>query len=72
VTVDSSSNAWRSGLREGDIIVSVNRKRVIGAEEFATEIAKSPNRLVMDIVRNDQTILLTITASESSKPKAEH
>ena len=64
-TVRGGSRAWSSGLREGDVIVSVNRKKIIGTEEFATEVGKSPSRLVLDIVRNGETIVLSIRSSES-------
>jgi serine protease Do/serine protease DegQ len=68
-TVKSGSKAWSSGLREGDLITSVNRKRVIGADEFSTEVLKSPNRLVLDVVRNGQDFLLSIRSNESAPRK---
>ena len=68
-TVRGGSKAWNSGLREGDVITSVNTKRVIGADEFAAEAAKTPSRLLLDVVRNGQPMLLSIRAGESSSRK---
>ena len=59
-TVKAGSNAATSGLHEGDVIVSVNRKRVIGVDELAAEVTKSPARLVLNVLRGGQPVLLTI------------
>ncbi len=68
-TVKSDSKAWSSGVREGDVITSVNRKRVIGVEEFAAEVAKSPERLVLDVVRNGKPMILSIRGSGAAVRK---
>jgi len=65
-TVRAESKAAASGLREGDVIVSVNRKRVIGLDEMVLEVTKSPTRVVLNVLRGGQPVLLTIREEESS------
>jgi S1-C subfamily serine protease len=55
-------------MREGDIILSVNRKRVIGLEEFAAEVGKSPNELILNVVRGGERILVSLRRPESKTP----
>jgi len=59
-TVTAGSKAAASGLHENDVIVSVNRKRVIGVDELASEVAKSPARLALNVLRGGQPVLLNI------------
>jgi Do/DeqQ family serine protease len=64
-TVTAGSKAAVSGLHEGDVIVSVNRKRVIGLDQLVSEVTKSPARLVLNVLRGGQPVLLTIREDES-------
>lgn len=64
-TVRSGSNAWAAGLREGDILTSVNNRRVIGLDQFVTEGGKAVERLNLDLVRNGEKVLLQIRMSHS-------
>jgi S1-C subfamily serine protease len=67
-TVKPGSKAAAAGLHEGDVIVSVNRRRVIGVDELASEVTKSPARLVLNVLRGGQPVLLTIR-EDSSQPQ---
>ena len=68
-TVKAGSKAWSSGLREGDTITSVNMKRIIGADEFAGEVGKTPGRLLLDLVRDGQPLFLSIRMNETAPRK---
>lgn len=72
-TVLAGSSAWSSGLREGDVIVSVNRKRVIGTDQFAAEAGTTPNALEMNVIRDGKDLLLSIRLNEGQTgSKANH
>ncbi len=64
-TVRSGSNAWASGLREGDIVTSVSNQRVIGLDQFVTEAGKAVERMNLDVVRHGEKLLLQIRMSQS-------
>lgn len=67
-TVRGGSNASASGLHEGDIVTSVNNRRVIGLDQFVTEAGKAVERLNLDVIRNGEKLLLQIRMSH---PKAD-
>ena len=51
-SVETNSRAWESGLRQGDIIVAVNRQRVRNMEEFAETVqAQEEDVLVLQLQR---------------------
>ncbi len=64
-TVRSDSNAWASGLREGDVITAVNSKRVIGLDQFASEAGTKADGMSLDVVRNGEKLLLTIRMQQA-------
>ncbi|MGB0346684.1 MAG: hypothetical protein ACPGGA_04305, partial [Balneolaceae bacterium] len=53
VEIEQSSNAFERGLRRGDVITEVKRKRVENPSEFYDEIQER-------IESGDRAILLTI------------
>ena len=69
-TLRAGSEGWKAGLREGDIILSVNRRRVIGVEEFAAEVGKSPRQLALNVVRNGERIVIALRENETKAPAA--
>jgi Do/DeqQ family serine protease len=69
-TVRGSSNAWASGLREGDIITAVNSKRIIGLDQFATEAGRTADAMSLNVVRNAEKLLLTMKLQQGAlEPK---
>ena len=51
-SVETNSRAWESGLRQGDIIVAVNRQRVRNMEEFVETVqAQEEDVLVLQLQR---------------------
>jgi serine protease DegQ len=65
-TLRAGSEGWKAGLREGDIILSVNRKRVIGVEEFATEAGKSPRQLALNVIRDGEHLFVAIRQNDKA------
>ncbi|MGR9115149.1 MAG: DegQ family serine endoprotease [Gammaproteobacteria bacterium] len=57
--IDTSSYAWRAGLRPGDIIVSANRYRIRKVEELVQ--VTNPNApLLINIRRGDEAFFLVL------------
>jgi S1-C subfamily serine protease len=69
-TVKGGSKAWDSGLREYDLIISVNQKKVVGTDEFETEVLKTPNRLMLDLIRNGESLVLSMKMNGGAFPNA--
>jgi len=60
VDVDQNSTAFREGLREGDLIRSVNRKRVETLAQFnqALKPMKRGNSILLQVARRDRSFFL--------------
>jgi len=58
-TVEPGSIAWQTGVREGDIILSINRQRVTTFDE-AYAAARGSRGLLLNIQRGEQTLYLLI------------
>jgi periplasmic serine protease, Do/DeqQ family len=56
--IDPGSPADRAGLRQGDILVSVNRSRVESVEALQNAIAARPSTLALEIIRDGRHLLL--------------
>jgi serine protease Do/serine protease DegQ len=52
VAVESGSQAWSRGLRPGDVIVAVNRRKVRSTREL-TAALRAPGPLVLTVVRGE-------------------
>jgi len=57
--IDPRSPAARTGLRQGDIIIGVNRKPVTDLEEF-TKLTKGSGNLLMHVRRGEGALFLLI------------
>jgi serine protease Do/serine protease DegQ len=58
--VEQNSPAWAHGLRAGDIIVGVNRKKVRSVTEFLTAVQASGGSVSLNLVRGDFRLTLMI------------
>ena len=58
--VDRGNTAWRSGLRSGDIITSVNHVAVHDLKEFVLVSGKQQGNLLLRIVRGNAAAFLVI------------
>jgi S1-C subfamily serine protease len=68
--VRAGSQAWNSGLREGDVITAVNQKRITGIDQFIGEAGQSAQGVRLNITRDGEKLLVAIRMNESAAPKA--
>ena len=59
-SVEQGGQAWRDGLRAGDIITSVNRRPVRDTLELTAKLTSAENTLVLEVLRGDQTIIVIV------------
>jgi serine protease Do/serine protease DegQ len=48
------------GLRPGDIIVGVNRKKVRSVQEFLAAVQRSRESIILNLLRGDFTVTIII------------
>ncbi len=58
--VDAGAAAWLTGLRKGDVIVSVNRTRVARLEDFAKLVQDNAQSLVLNMRRGNSSVYLVL------------
>lgn len=59
-TVEEGSMAARYGLREGDIIVGLNRNKVENLGDLRKQLEQKPNVLALNIIRDKTSLYLVI------------
>lgn len=60
VAVESASAAWRYGLRQGDIVIAVNRKPVQRLLELQQAVADSGQALMLKVQRGPGAVFILI------------
>lgn len=58
--VVGGSPAWQSGLRQGDLIVSVNRQRVTSREEMERALKLSGEAILLNLRRGNRALFVII------------
>jgi len=58
--VDANSPAWLHGLRPGDVIFGVNRKKVRSVQEFLAALQSTEERLILNLLRGDFRLAIRI------------
>ena len=58
--VEPGSRAARNGIRPGDVIVAVNRRRVRNAEELASAFEQAGRVLALNIVRGNGQLFIVV------------
>ncbi len=58
--IEPGSLAWRSGLREGDIITSVNHAKISKLEDFLAAVDRKPGPLLLRVIRGNAAAFLVI------------
>ncbi|MDH3474740.1 MAG: DegQ family serine endoprotease [Rhodospirillales bacterium] len=59
-SVDPGSPAWRYGLREGDVVLAVNREPVKSVAELRDSIGKSGRALALSVARGSTQLFIII------------
>jgi Do/DeqQ family serine protease len=60
VEVDRGSPAFDHGLRAGDVILGVNRRRVENVNDFLSQMRSSPRPLLLNLLRGDFELTLVL------------
>lgn len=60
INVEEDSRPWNSDLRAGDVITSVNQKKVTNIEELKAAINKSDQMVMLHVLRGPAGIFLVI------------
>ena len=58
--VDANSPAWRHGIRPGDVIFGVNRKKVRSVQEFLSALQTGEDRIILNVLRGDFRLAIVI------------
>jgi serine protease Do/serine protease DegQ len=58
--VEGNSPAWMHGLRPGDIIIGVNRKKVRSVQEFLAAVQASQDSIILSLLRGDFRLRIMI------------
>ncbi len=58
--VEPGSLAWRYGLREGDLVVGVNRQAVESVDEFVRAARSADGVLALHILRGERPLLIVV------------
>jgi serine protease Do/serine protease DegQ len=58
--VATGSPAWRAGLREGDVITSVNRQPLADLDSFIALVTQLDGQLLLGVLRGNQAAYLVI------------
>ena len=57
---DANSPAWLHGIRPGDIIVGVNRRKVRSVQEFLAVLQASQDVIMLNLLRGDFRLTIVI------------
>lgn len=60
VSVQPQSQGWQTGLREGDVILSVNRHRVNSFETLKREVARNRRQMLINLQRGDEGFFILL------------
>lgn len=59
-SIEIGSSAWRTGLRQGDVILEVNRKSVKDIETFNERVADAEGAIALTVQRGSARIFLVL------------
>ena len=59
-TVEPGSPAWRNGLRQGDVVVAVNRRPVPDASELQRALEAGGPTIALNVIRDGNALLIVV------------
>ena len=59
-SVESSSRAWGAGLRPGDVILSVNKRRVTSIDEFNEVVQNAGRAMAFSVQRGNRRLFVVV------------
>ena len=59
-SIEQGSPAWRSGIREGDIVLGVNRIRVRDVDELSEALERSGSTVALNVLRGNMRIFIVV------------
>lgn len=59
-SVEQGSPAWRNGLREGDVVIAVNRVRVRNVDELSAALERSGSTIALNVLRGNTRLFIVI------------
>lgn len=65
VSVEEDSNAGHADLRPGDVITSVNQKKVNSIDELKAVVAKADRFVLLNILRGPGAAFLVINKEDT-------
>jgi S1-C subfamily serine protease len=60
VRVERGSPAWNLGLREGDLIAAVNRRKVLSVQELMAALRAATRPIVLNVVRGEYLFAIVL------------
>jgi len=60
VSVERDSTSWRSDLRQGDVITSVNQQKIGNIDELKAAVAKTGNEVLLNVLRGQSAVFLVM------------
>jgi serine protease DegQ len=61
VGVDPDSRSWQAGLREGDIIIELNREAIADLQQFRQELAAAGRLVALTVWREHRRLLVLVS-----------
>ncbi len=58
--VEANSPAWQHGIRPGDIIIGINRRKVRSVQEFLAALKTGENVIMLSLLRGDFRLTIVI------------
>lgn len=58
--VEANSPAWQHGIRPGDIIIGINRRKVRSVQEFLAALKTGENVIMLSLLRGDLRLTIVI------------
>jgi serine protease Do/serine protease DegQ len=59
-SVEQGSPAWRNGIREGDLVLAVNRLRIRDVDQLSEVLQRSGPTVALDVLRGNARLFIVL------------